>query len=41
MDKMEGVIQGGIDPSKYPVPIETYVHPSLFAQFANSFAVSM
>ena len=28
-DKMEGVIPGGgaVDPSKYPVPIETYVRP--------------
>jgi len=30
-DKMEGVISGSavVDPSKYPVPIETYVFPPL------------
>jgi hypothetical protein len=31
VDKMEGVISatvpGVLDPSKYPVPIETYVYP--------------
>jgi U2 small nuclear ribonucleoprotein B'' len=45
VDKMEGVISaavpGVLDPSKYPVPIETYVLPRLSWYTANYVAEYM